>query len=77
VYERGVDPSTGAHTTVGQNLLYTMKDCRLTSFSFSFAIGSLLEENTTFVCRTIIDGGTSNDVEGSFLDTVTPVKSVY
>jgi len=77
VYERGVDPATGEHTTAGQNLLYTMKDCRLTSFSFSFAVGSLLEENTTFVCRTIIDGGTSNDVEGTVLNTVTPIKSVY
>jgi hypothetical protein len=77
VYERGVDPLTGAHTTVGQNLLYTMKDCRLTNFSFSFAVGSLLEENTTFVCRTIIDGGTSSDIDGTTLDSVTPTKSVY
>ena len=77
VYERGVDPSTGAHSTIGQQLLFTLKDCRLTGFSMGFVVGTLLEENTNFICRTVIEGGTSNDIEGVFLNTVSPIKSTY
>lgn len=77
VYERGLDPSTGNHSTAGQTLLYTFRDCRLTSYSFSFAVGSLVEEHVTFIARTIVEGGTSNDVDGTSLTSITPLKSVY
>jgi hypothetical protein len=42
-------------STVG-GLVYIIKDCRLTNYSFSFFPGQLLNENTTFVGRTIING---------------------
>jgi hypothetical protein len=37
-------------------LVYQIKDCRLTNYSFSFFPGQILNENTTFVGRTIING---------------------
>lgn len=77
VYERGVDGATGNHSSAGNFLKYTFKDCRLTGYGLSFAVGSVLQESVSFICRTVIEGGSTNDVENSFLDTVTPIKSVY
>jgi|WetSurMetagenome_2_1015567.scaffolds.fasta_scaffold156476_2 hypothetical protein len=36
--------------------LYRIADCRLTNYSFSFFPGQLLNENATFIGRTIING---------------------
>jgi hypothetical protein len=77
VYERGVDGATGNHSNAGNFLKYTLKDCRLTGYGLSFAVGSILQESVSFICRTVVEGGSSNDIENSFLNTVTPIKSVY
>lgn len=50
--------NTQAHTVSTEsnsNYLYQIKDCRLTNYSFSFFPGQLLNENATFVGRTVID----------------------
>jgi len=53
VYERQLGTDRVMNNTA--TLMYTLKDCRATSYSFSFAPGQLLVENFSFVCRNVID----------------------
>jgi len=53
VYERQLGTDLEMNNTA--KLMYTLKDCRATSYSFSFAPGQLLVENFSFVCRNVID----------------------
>jgi len=65
VYPKGLpttDATTGKVTQIGftvsekLNYLYKIVDCRLTNYSFSFFPGQILNENSTFIGRTVING---------------------
>jgi hypothetical protein len=35
--------------------VYTLKDCRLSGYSFGFSPASLLQEGVTFICTSVSD----------------------
>ena len=66
VYQRGATESvlavqgtslTGA-TDIGPKL-YTLQDCRMTNYSYSFVPGSLLFEDVSYVVTRVLDAGSS------------------
>lgn len=57
VYERKNDGTVG-------DVIYTIRDCRLTGYSIGFAPGSLVSENISFICILVEDAVVAAQVGG-------------
>lgn len=47
--------TSGSQDNKDKELLYTLRDCRFTGYSFSFTPGSLMQEVVTFLCIEVED----------------------
>lgn len=69
VYERGYDAGAERPApTNGGSIVYTLRNCRLTNYNIGFTPGSLVNENISFLCTSILDHRSeeiNKDQEGS------------
>lgn len=55
VFQGAADATTGVRSPAKDSLVFTCKDCRLTSYGLSFTPGTLVAEQIGFICIKVID----------------------
>jgi len=61
VYQGAADATTGVRSPAKDSLVFTCKDCRLTSYGLSFTPGTLVAEQIGFICIQVVDNQVLKD----------------